>query len=34
MKKIRALRNQSVLNVGENDLEPIVRRLVPKSILD
>ena len=30
MKKIRALRNQSVLNVGENDLEPIVRKLVPK----
>ena len=30
MKKIRALRNQSVMNVGENDLEPIVRRLVPE----
>ncbi|MDG1906930.1 MAG: 4-(cytidine 5'-diphospho)-2-C-methyl-D-erythritol kinase [Arenicella sp.] len=30
MKKIRALRNQSVLSVGENDLEPIVRRLVPE----
>jgi 4-diphosphocytidyl-2-C-methyl-D-erythritol kinase len=30
MKKIRALRSSSVLSVGENDLEPIVRKLVPQ----
>ncbi len=30
MKKIRALRNPSVLSVGVNDLEPVVRKLVPE----